>query len=655
MATLIRIKRSGTYTSGSPAIAQGELAYTYSQANNPANGQGHKLFIGTGTETNGVAATTEVIGGSYFTDMMDHVAGVTTASSALVVDANKRLDDFYVDDIRINGNVISSTDIDADIILRPDGTGSVVLEDDNALEFGNSTDVSIAWNNAGNKLTVTGGDVEFGSTVALTLLDNTVSSSTTSGALIVTGGVGIGGALNVGGTFTLTDDLAVNGGDLTTTQTTFNLLNATATTVNAFGAATTIEIGAATGTTNINNNLVVDLDLQVKGGNITTDQTSFNLLNTTATTVNAFGAASTLNLGATSGTATIANPTVAGTQTTQYLWNTVATTINAFGAATTLNLGATTGTTTIKSGEVVLDGDLQVKGGDITTNQTSFNLLDTTATTVNAFGAATTVNLGTSSTLFDLGSLRIQGTSITSESGSQTITLDPYPAGGDAGGEVIIRGNLTVTGLSTTVNSTQVSVNDPIFTLGDSISEKTLTSSAASGATTLTFDNTTGLNVGDIISGSANIPNGTKISTIDSSTQITIDTALTGGISSGTALTFTLAMNDALDRGIEFKYYSSSLKLGFFGYDESTSFFTFIPDATNTSNVFSGTKGDAHFNTVKYEIGINKGVAYFDSAQKLTTTVAAGTSDISNSYKILTSNGATGEPVWTDTLDGGTF
>ena len=33
------------------------------------------------------------------------------------------------------------------------------------------------------------------------------------------------------------------------------------------------------------------------------------------------------------------------------------------------------------------------------------------------------------------------------------------------------------------------------------------------------------------------------------------------------------------------------LKLGFFGFDDSTGRFTFIPDATNTNEVFSGTKG----------------------------------------------------------------
>jgi hypothetical protein len=68
-----------------------------------------------------------------------------------------------------------------------------------------------------------------------------------------------------------TKDVAVNGGDLTTTDTTFNLINANATTVNAFGAASTIEIGAATGTLTINNNkVVIDsvTSFQIPVGNI---------------------------------------------------------------------------------------------------------------------------------------------------------------------------------------------------------------------------------------------------------------------------------------------------------------------------------------------------------------------------------------------------
>jgi hypothetical protein len=50
--------------------------------------------------------------------------------------------------------------------------------------------------------------------------------------------------------------------------------------------------------------------------------------------------------------------------------------------------------------------------------------------------------------------------------------------------------------------------------------------------------------------------------------------------------------DDNKDRGIEFRYFNGSAKAGFFGYDDSTGKFTFIPDATNSSEVFSGTKGE---------------------------------------------------------------
>ena len=51
--------------------------------------------------------------------------------------------------------------------------------------------------------------------------------------------------------------------------------------------------------------------------------------------------------------------------------------------------------------------------------------------------------------------------------------------------------------------------------------------------------------------------------------------------------------DDNKDRGIEFRYHNgSAAKVGFFGFDDSTSAFTFIPDATNSSEVFSGTVGN---------------------------------------------------------------
>lgn len=63
------------------------------------------------------------------------------------------------------------------------------------------------------------------------LTNSTNSTATNNGALVVTGGVGIGNELRVFGNTTLTADLAVNGGDLTSTASTFNLL-ASPTTVN---------------------------------------------------------------------------------------------------------------------------------------------------------------------------------------------------------------------------------------------------------------------------------------------------------------------------------------------------------------------------------------------------------------------------------------
>jgi len=111
--------------------------------------------------------------------------------------------------------------------------------------------------------------------------ETTDSSDKDTGALVVEGGVGIekklyvGTDLAVGGTTaltgnaTLTGDIAVNGGDITTNQTTFNLIETTATTLNVGGAATTLNVGASSGTTNVRNNLNVVGDLDIDGSDLT--------------------------------------------------------------------------------------------------------------------------------------------------------------------------------------------------------------------------------------------------------------------------------------------------------------------------------------------------------------------------------------------------
>jgi hypothetical protein len=104
MATVIQIKRSSGTTSPS-TLKLGELAYTYG-AGTQGN-LGDRLFIGEGgVDGNGDANNISVIGGQYFTDMLDHVAGTLTGSSALIADANLAIDQVIVGNSATVGGTI---------------------------------------------------------------------------------------------------------------------------------------------------------------------------------------------------------------------------------------------------------------------------------------------------------------------------------------------------------------------------------------------------------------------------------------------------------------------------------------------------------------------------------------------------------------------
>ena len=113
MANLTRIKilTTGSTTTAPSNLKTGELAYSYvagTQGNN-----GDRLYIGTGTETNGIAASVDLIGGKYFTGLLDHVHGTTTANSALIVDSNKHVDELNIGSLALeasggSGQVVTS-------------------------------------------------------------------------------------------------------------------------------------------------------------------------------------------------------------------------------------------------------------------------------------------------------------------------------------------------------------------------------------------------------------------------------------------------------------------------------------------------------------------------------------------------------------------
>ena len=125
MATIIKIKTSSGL--GTPATAKiGELSYSY--AVGAYNTLGDKLFIGVGPiDGNGDASSQEVIGGKYFTNALDHQPGVLTASSAIIVDANKAVDEIII------GN---STTVGGGIKLNEgtnNGTDNIIIKAPNTL------------------------------------------------------------------------------------------------------------------------------------------------------------------------------------------------------------------------------------------------------------------------------------------------------------------------------------------------------------------------------------------------------------------------------------------------------------------------------------------------------------------------------------------
>ena len=199
-----------------------------------------------------------------------------------------------------------------------------------------------------------------------------------------------------------TGTVTINNPTVVGTQSTQNLYNATATTLNFAGAATTVTIGATTGTANIRNANIYFPN----GTTFYSGQSTISVFDQ-PTTVDAFKAATDLELGATTGTLTINNPTVVGTQSTQNLYNATATTLNFGGAATTITIGAITGTANIRNANIYLPNATTVYSGQSTVG--FFNQ----PTTVDAFKAATDLELGATSGTLTINNPTVVGTQTT--------------------------------------------------------------------------------------------------------------------------------------------------------------------------------------------------------------------------------------------------
>ena len=123
MSTIIQIKRnSGTTAPTTSDLVIGEMAYAYDASNDGASA---KLYIE--ATNNASAADVHIIGGKYFTDLLDHSKGTLTANSAILTDGSSKIDVLNVDNLTLNGNDVSTTNSNGNLTLTPNGTGIVSI------------------------------------------------------------------------------------------------------------------------------------------------------------------------------------------------------------------------------------------------------------------------------------------------------------------------------------------------------------------------------------------------------------------------------------------------------------------------------------------------------------------------------------------------
>jgi len=238
----------------------------------------------------------------------------------------------------------------------------------------------------------------------------------------------------------ISGDLTVRGGDIITDKTTFNLLNTTVTTVNAFGAANTAVIATNASSIQLGN-------FTLNGSVIDTDDSS-GIVFVPAVTLNS-------DLNVENDIRVTQDLFVTGnTEITQDLFVTGSTEIT---GSLTVGGGILGNSTLTVDSNAIFKSDVEIRGGDLTTDQTTFNLLNTTATTINAFGAATTANIAAAGTVVSIGA----------PSGTTTVNNN-----------LTVTGDLTVNGTTTTLNTTTLDVED----LNITVAKGALNATAANGA-----------------------------------------------------------------------------------------------------------------------------------------------------------------------------
>jgi hypothetical protein len=211
MANTIQIKRTLNNTIPNSNISggtltTGELGYSYSAGDGSGDEQGvGKLFIGHADGLGGTRAAA-IIGGSYFTNLLDHTAGTLTASSAIITNAQNHVDALKTTGLYLgaSGSAVQVTASAADL-NKLDGTTATTAE--LSILGGATLDT--------NELNLLDGVTA--STAELNFVDVTAGSLTPSKAMVVDGTSTINTVK--------TNALWLSGEQLTSTATELNLLD----------------------------------------------------------------------------------------------------------------------------------------------------------------------------------------------------------------------------------------------------------------------------------------------------------------------------------------------------------------------------------------------------------------------------------------------
>ena len=534
-----------------------------------------------GSATTLVEGNTSIVAsdsGSGTITMEIDSTSVFTATSSEITMASAAISDLTDNRIVIAG---TSGALEDDANFTFDGTTLTVGQTTIAQATGNTT--------VGGTLDVTG---------VTNFNDTTAATNTTSGAVIIDGGMGVAGAIHGGGTL----DIA----GAATLASTLAAGNTTVGTLDASGAAnfndTTTSSSNTTGAVVIDGGLGLAENLNMGGSlDVDTNATVGGNLQVDGNSTIGSGTSDTIALNGTINTDINASSATGGKPDVN-LTNT-----NADANGSNLNFVKDSAS---PAADDIL-GNIQFLGDDDGGNETTFGKIFTQSkdvtdgsedglVSIQAVVGGTMTTVLTAGAIAD-GTIQVRANSGYTPSNNYDLATKTYVDSQISGAaNSITQGdsNVTVTDtgsdgkIAFTTDGTEVgSFDGSAFTAGSMVMDSN-SISATNTSITLNPNSGGAANTGSVIIAGDLTVNGTTTTT--NSTTVTIDDPIftLGGDSAP-------ASDDGKDRGIEFRYYDSSAKIGFFGYDNSADEFVYLTDVTNTSEVMAGTAGNISVGNVK--------------------------------------------------------